>query len=128
MSVVKITNYRPYEKGSLRAFFTATLASGLVIHGLRLFAKDAGNRWIGLPSEKFIDKNGAEGYRPIVEFTSRKTCEDFRKAMLEAIDGLHQSATAKYGKTPHGDENRQRETRGPGNAVKPDDPDFEFPF
>jgi DNA-binding cell septation regulator SpoVG len=90
---IKITDYRPYERKALKAFFTATLANGMVVHGLKLFAKEGGNRWIGLPSEKFTDKNGVEGFRPIVEFSNREACDSFRDAVLNAIDALKPKAS-----------------------------------
>ena len=85
---IKITNYRAYDRGkALKGFFTVTLESGLIIHGVKLFVKDGGYRWIGMPSEKFNDRNtGAEGFRPIVEFASREASDRFRDAVLSAVD------------------------------------------
>lgn len=112
---MKITHYRPFEKGSLRAFFSIVLPSGLTIHNCKLFAKAEGNRWVGLPSEKFTDRNGVESYRPIVEFNSREACDGFRDAVLRAIDGMSGSAKTA-----------QRSSGTPKPAAEIDDSDIPF--
>jgi len=92
---MKITNYRLHEKGSLRAFFSVTLPSGMILHKCKLFSKPEGNRWIGLPSERFTDKNGQTGYADIVEFTSREACDRFRDEVLAALDKMRPAGPPK---------------------------------
>jgi DNA-binding cell septation regulator SpoVG len=87
MNKVKITNFKPYQRGSLSAFFSVMLPSGLVAHECKLFEKE-GRRWIGLPSRPFTGKDGNTGYAPILEFVSRDTAERFRESVLRAIDGM----------------------------------------
>jgi hypothetical protein len=41
-----------------------------------------------MPSEKFTDRQGKEGYRKIIEFTDRAALDAFRDACLDAIDGV----------------------------------------
>lgn len=82
-----ITNYKSYQKGSLSAFFSVTLPSGLIIHECKLFEKE-GRRWIGLPSRSFTDKDGGTAYAPTMEFASRNDSERFREGVLRAIDGV----------------------------------------
>jgi len=57
MSAIEITNFRPFQKGSLQAFFSMVLPSGLIVNEVRLFEKNGG-RWLGMPSRKFTDKSG----------------------------------------------------------------------
>ena len=115
MNSITITNYKPYQKGALAAFFTVTLPSGLLIHNCKLFSKESGNRWVGLPQEKFTDRNGVEGYRPIVSFSSREACDGFRDAVLRAIDGM--SGVAKTA---------QRASGPPKAEIPIDDSDIPF--
>jgi DNA-binding cell septation regulator SpoVG len=88
MSALKITNFRPHEKGSLKAFFSVTLPSGLVIHEVKLFEKESGNRWLGLPSRRFTGKDGTASYTPILEFRDRESCDAFRDAVLTALEAI----------------------------------------
>lgn len=87
MNSITITNYKPYQKGALAAFFSVTMPSGLVAHECKLFTKD-GRRWIGLPSREFVGRDGNKSYKPILEFTNREACEKFRDVVLDAIDGM----------------------------------------
>jgi hypothetical protein len=54
---ITITDWKPRESGTLRGFFTAHLASGLVLHELTLHERD-GKWWISFPSKPML---GAEG-------------------------------------------------------------------
>jgi DNA-binding cell septation regulator SpoVG len=87
VSKVTVSNYKAFEKNTLRAFFTATLPDGLIIHNLSLHEKNGG-RWIGMPSEKFTDREGKTGYKKLIEFSDRVALDAFRDACLDAIDGV----------------------------------------
>lgn len=115
---IAITNFRAYEKGSLRGFFDVTLPSGMILRGCKLFQKETGSRWIGLPSEKFTDRNGADGFRAVVEFTDCTTADKFRVEVLDAIDAM-------AGQRKHG-ARQARPTQA--RSDNPDDSDFQFPF
>jgi DNA-binding cell septation regulator SpoVG len=87
MNKITITNYKAHQKGSLSAFFSVMLPSGLIVHECKLFEKE-NRRWIGLPSRPFTGKDGNTGYAAILEFVNRDTAEGFREAVLRAIDGM----------------------------------------
>lgn len=89
---ITISDFKAFEKNTLRGFFTATLEDGLIIHNLSLHEKNGG-RWIGMPSEKFTDREGRAGYKKLVEFTDRAALDAFRDACLDAIDALGQQAS-----------------------------------
>jgi DNA-binding cell septation regulator SpoVG len=81
---ILITDWKPHQKNTLRGFFSATLASGLVLHDLMLHEKD-GERWIGFPSREWTDSQGLKHYARIVEFSSRAAGDRFREAVLSAL-------------------------------------------
>lgn len=100
---ITISEFRAVEKNTLRGFFTATLAGGLIIHNLSLHERNDG-RWIGMPSEKFTDREGKTGYKKLIEFTDRAALDAFRDACLKGIDGLNvsdQSSPASQTDTPN---------------------------
>ena len=83
---VEISDFRLLDKkNSLKAVFTATLPSGLVIHGLMLHER-GDRRWIGLPSREYTDKGGERQFSRIIEFVSRAVSDRFQAEMLEAVD------------------------------------------
>jgi hypothetical protein len=82
-----ISNWKSFTKNTLRGFFTITLSSGITIHHCSLHEKN-GQRWIGLPFEKYTKKDGTIGYTQLVEFTSRAVADSFRKQVLLALDAV----------------------------------------
>jgi len=87
---MKITNIKVVTKNTLRAFFSITLDSGLVIHNCSLYQKGE-SRWIGLPAEKYAKKDGTTGYLKLVDFTSHQISGNFRRQVLLALEeqGVH---------------------------------------
>lgn len=83
----QISNYKSFVKGSLRAFFSITLPSRLVIHNCSLFEKN-GVRWVGLPSQKFTSAAGTISYKPICEILDRTAVDEFRERTLAALDKM----------------------------------------
>jgi hypothetical protein len=80
---ITASNWKPLEKGGLRGFLTFTLSSGLILNNCQLL--QAGQqRWIGLPSQRFQKRDGAIAYVPIVEFTTRRTLQQFQAEALRA--------------------------------------------
>jgi DNA-binding cell septation regulator SpoVG len=90
-SEFQISNYKVFVKGSLRAFFTITLPSQLVIHNCSLFEKN-GARWVSLPSQKFTSVSGTTSYKPICEILDRTAADEFRELTLAAIDRMNGGA------------------------------------
>jgi hypothetical protein len=86
-----VSNYKPFTKNTLRAFFDLQLDSGLLILGCTLHQKNA-NRWIGLPAKPYTDKNGVISYQKILDFRDRKTADRFRDLVLRAIDAQTKAA------------------------------------
>ena len=80
-----VTNWKAYEKNTLRGFLSLSLPSGLVIHNCALHQKD-GARWIGLPSRQYTATDGKVSWSPMVEFASKEARYAFQDAALEAVD------------------------------------------
>jgi hypothetical protein len=65
--------------------FSVALPSGLTLHGCTFHTKN-GERWVGLPAQRFGKGDGTTSYAPGVEFTDRTAADKFREMVLEAID------------------------------------------
>ena len=81
---MRISDWKPFTKNTLKEFFTCTLNSGLVIHKLSLHEKK-GSRWVGLPAEKYSKHDGTTAYAVLIEFESRGIANSFRDQVLEAL-------------------------------------------
>jgi SpoVG len=83
----------------MRAFFSVELASGLILHDLRLMAGKNGF-WIAMPAQRQLDRDGtprtdANGralYTQIVEFRDRSTADRFAAMVLALIREKHPGA------------------------------------
>ena len=82
---ITISDWKPLTNGSLRGFLTVTLPSGLIIHNCQLLETN-GRRWIGLPARRFQCADGSIHYQPLVEFTTKRALQNFREAVLRAIE------------------------------------------
>jgi DNA-binding cell septation regulator SpoVG len=79
-----VSNWRPLQKNTLRAFWSITAPSGLTTHGCTLQEK-ADNRWLSMPARQY-EKNGTTTWAPVVEFASKESRDKFQSAALAAID------------------------------------------
>ena len=82
---ITVNNWKPLEKGSLRGFLTITLPSGLVLNNCQILETN-GQRWIGLPSQRFRTADGSIRYVPIVEFTTKRARHQFEMEALRAAE------------------------------------------
>jgi|SRR6516165_4400315 hypothetical protein len=94
------------EAGSILAFLTLELPSGLVLNDCKLMVGPRGRRWIALPSAKQFDARGVAGrdangkplWTPLVEFKSRPIREKFEEQVLCVLRRRHPELFA--GETP----------------------------
>jgi hypothetical protein len=63
----------------------------LVLRDCKWFRKDS-KQWIGLPSTKFVDRNGKAVYTNLVEFIDKNAAARFQAAALEAVEMYRESA------------------------------------
>jgi hypothetical protein len=57
----RILDFKPFEKNTLRAFFSLELASGLILRGCTLHTKN-GKFWVGLPAKPYTTDTGAQSW------------------------------------------------------------------
>jgi hypothetical protein len=97
MTAVTISDWRPRDSGTLCGFFTAHLASGLVLHELMLHERN-GQWWLSYPSKPKLgsdgvalrDERGKVSYgAPLIEFSSRQAKDRFSALVLEALREAH---------------------------------------
>jgi hypothetical protein len=95
----KLTKFVEHRSGQMVAFLSIELASGMVIHDLRLMIGKNGP-WIAMPSQKQVDKDGRPRldanqrptYSQIVEFRDRATSDRFREMVLGLVRREHPDA------------------------------------
>jgi DNA-binding cell septation regulator SpoVG len=82
----------PHRSGSMLAFLSVELASGMIVNGLRLMTGTHGP-WIAMPSQKLLDRDGKprlDGgdksiYSPILEFRDHATADRFAAMVIEVV-------------------------------------------
>lgn len=84
-TTLQITAWKPFSKGTLKGFFSATMPSGLVFHDLMLHEKN-GARWIAFPAREWRNALGEKQFARFIEFRDRRTADRFRDAVLDALD------------------------------------------
>jgi DNA-binding cell septation regulator SpoVG len=93
--------------GATRAFLSAQMPSGLILHDLRLMRSKRGY-WIALPAIKMLDRDGnplldakqKPLYRPIIEFKDRATRDRFCDMILDLIRHSHPEVLEFDGDAP----------------------------
>jgi len=81
----EIKNFRKYESGKLKGFFT--LKAGIFeINDCKYFVGDKGG-WVSLPDKKYTDKDGTEKYSTIVWIQEDKK-EGFQKWAIAELEKL----------------------------------------
>jgi SpoVG len=92
----KLKRWTPLHSGALRGFVSIELASGLVIHKLRIIAGKNG-LWVAMPAEWQLERDGqprigADGkalYNQILEFRDRATSDRFAAMVIEIVRQAH---------------------------------------
>jgi hypothetical protein len=77
---IEITNWKPHAMKTLRGFFTATLADGMILHSLSLHEK-GDTKWINPPSRSYKDTQGLTHYVDLIEFANGQ-----ERRILAALD------------------------------------------
>jgi hypothetical protein len=99
---ITISNWSARESGTLVGFFTAALASGLILNELMLHYRD-GQYWISFPSKPKLSPDGvalrddAGKVRygaPLIEFASRADRDRFMAQVLKAFRAAHPEVLA----------------------------------
>jgi hypothetical protein len=92
MNAVRIAEWRPLHRNTLRGFAIVELPSGMIIRDVSVHEKN-GKRWVAPPGKPMIDGNGRhlensvgqKQYSPIISFRDKATSARFSEVVLDAI-------------------------------------------
>lgn len=76
---MKATNFKEYEKGTLKGFFELELDSGMTYH------TKEGKRWVGFPSKPY-EADGETKYQNILYIPDDGRWKKFQILCLQALD------------------------------------------
>jgi hypothetical protein len=96
---IRIREFRPLTRNSLRGFAVIELPSGLVIADVSVHVSH-GKPWASPPSKPMIgkdgavmkDANGKVRYVPIIEFRDKETRDRWSNAVIEAVRAANPEA------------------------------------
>jgi DNA-binding cell septation regulator SpoVG len=99
VSALRVLEWRPLHKNSLRGFAKIELPSGMILAAVTILT-GANGAWASPPSKPMIGRDGivmkdADGkarYTPIIEFTSKERRDKFSAAVIEALRVTHPEA------------------------------------
>jgi hypothetical protein len=89
---MQVREFRAMDRGALQGFATVVLPSGMIVHDISIFYKDA--RWWASPPGKpqigrdgCVAKDGAgrTQYSQIISFTSRAIADAFSDIVIAAL-------------------------------------------
>jgi len=81
---MKVLDFRPVDKNTLKGFFTLELPSGLLIHDMCLHEKNS-KRWVSFPARPYTAKDGTEKWARIVDIPDRDRWGQFNRQALDAV-------------------------------------------
>jgi hypothetical protein len=84
---MKAEDLKSYESGTLRAFFTLLLDSGMKVYGMTYHQKD-GKSWVSFPSKAYQAEDGTTKYQPILRIEDDDRYRCFQKQALVAVEAV----------------------------------------
>jgi len=82
-----ITDWKPFEKNTLKGFCTIITPPGIRIKGCTAHEKD-GKRWVNLPARPWTNSDGSISYVAVIDFTDIELRKRFQDQALAALDDL----------------------------------------
>jgi hypothetical protein len=90
---LRLLEWRPMSKNSLRGFATVELPSGLVITDVSLHSSH-GKCWASLPARPQVERDGTVrrdpdgkiAYSPILKWRDRELADGFSAAVVAAVE------------------------------------------
>lgn len=86
VSTIRVLDWKPVRKATLRGFVSLQLPSGMQLFGLSLHERPDGSHWLGLPSKEWTDSSGQRKYERLVNFADHETAARFQRDALAAIE------------------------------------------
>lgn len=99
MATVKVLDWRPMPRNTLRGFAKLEFPSGMVISDVVILQSERGP-WASPPSKPMISRDGSAmkddagkiRYVPVIEFVDRATRERWSDAVITALRESHPEA------------------------------------
>jgi hypothetical protein len=93
---ILISDWKPWQAGTLRGFCTAHLPSGMILHEVGIHTR-SGSWWASPASKPMLSKDGTAlrddagkvRYSPIVSFTDKQTRDRLSRSVVEALRRAH---------------------------------------
>jgi hypothetical protein len=96
---MRLVEWRPLVKGSLRGFASVELPSGLQIIDCPVFAGNKGRSWAGLPSKPQLDRDGIQrfvdgkpAYTPVLAWCDKALRDRWSDAVVALVRQAHPEA------------------------------------
>jgi len=93
--VATATNFRRFEKNTLKGFFDLELPSGLVLCGCSLHFRE--RLWVGFPGRPYKYQDGNETWAKIVDFSSKEARDRFQDLALAAALSAYERSQSDGG-------------------------------
>ena len=84
---MKAEDWKPYESGTLRGFFTLLLDSGIKIFGMGYHRKED-RSWVAFPSRQYTDEDGGAKYTPILKIEDDAKWKKFQALAKQAVEAV----------------------------------------
>lgn len=97
---MKILEWKPMQRNSLRGFVSVQLQSGLIIRDITVHFNN--RAWIGFPAKPLLnddgsaqrDQRGKVRYVPILEIQDRPTADRFSNLVIDTLSAEYPGAVA----------------------------------
>ena len=93
---MQASEWRPYERGTLKGFFNLLLDSGLEIQSMTYHTKD-GNSWVSFPAKPYETEDGSTKYQSILRIPDEKRWRAFQKLAQEAVENIRRNGQEEEG-------------------------------
>jgi hypothetical protein len=82
---IQAIGFRPLERNTLRGFASLALgSSGLLIHECPVHCTN-GRWWVGFPARSYGGADGAQHWKPLIEFGNADSRDRFREQAIAAL-------------------------------------------
>lgn len=86
---MRVVDFRPVVKNTLRGFFTLELFGKIQIRDCTLHEKN-GRSWIGFPGIPWTDNDGKTAYKNVIYIPDKKVLEDLQRGACDLLkEHLH---------------------------------------
>jgi len=99
MNALKVTDWKPLNRGALLGFCTVTMPDGMVLREVAIMQTNT-SIWASPPARPMVDKDGyvmtddagKRRYTAVVEFVSKEVRDRWSMAVIDALRATHPEA------------------------------------